>query len=601
MKKKLNGRWVYYSGILPVLLVLLMIGCKKDKLSNEIPQTDVGNKSASAIRMYNFSGYPAELTVNNIPLTSYATGNNGGQGTAFGLSLFPTGVWTATDDGSPFNLPNSLLDKDGKARFRINGNVGAVALADTVIVNNVAQPKDYFVLLNGKFISMDRNALPPSNPENFKIRILNLGSAQDEYQLNGPVSLTYADGSAVHSKLNNVVAGTATDYIELPYGTYQFKLFATSGGAIKTNRQLAELPNIVRLDPCALKGNLLPQEGISPKVRTFKPGGVYTLVITTNRMEYIGCDTFPATTFANSYRVITDINPGPNSTYARMQAVNAIPGKQVTIKVDGSPLGSQLPYIGLAAAGPAQQSPYQIFVQGNHHIQATDQNGTVLAEGDLKLYPYDNYTIWAFIKPDGSPAVLFEANDMSGTIYNPVYQPGTPGGPVLPDDGTNGIPRRLKFDYALQSRFLNLSPDLPYATFTNDHQLFLPELNRYLSAYVNLAPGIMPENNSSIIYSLQPPAGNSKQTIISEFNYLPKYIRLYQSKPGNLPEIPGALLADVAPVDVLQTFVANQNLYSTPAFKFAETGVYTVAVVGKTGNSAVPGEKARLVVIKHNK
>ncbi|SDD77837.1 hypothetical protein SAMN05216464_102544 [Mucilaginibacter pineti] len=604
MKKILIHQPAYHCVLLLVLLVLLTCSCKKEKISNTIPLQNAGNQSASSIRMFNFSGYPANMTVNNIPLTSYSNGNTG-QGTPLGLSVFPTGMWEAGDDGSPFTLPNSLLNKDGKAHFILGGGLGGASAIDTTIVNNVAHPQDYYLLLNGQFRVIDRNNLPPTNPKNFRIRIINLGATTDPYGLNGPVSLTYSDGSQVDPALNNIALNASSGYVDIPYGTYQFKLFASDGAGIKANRQLAELPTIVRLDPCA-PNVIQPQEGLTPRVRTFKPGGVYSLVITPNLMNYIGCDTYPAITYANSYRVITELDPGVNSTYARMQAVNAIPGKQITIKVDGGALGGQQPYIGSVTAVAAQQSTYQIFVQGNHHIQAIDQNGTVLAEGDLKLYPYDNYTIWAYNKSDGKPAVLFESNDMSGSIYNSSYAPNPQTG-VVPDDGTNGIPRRGQYFYALESRFLNLSPDLPYATFTNDHQLFLPEGNfqngdtmRYYSAYVNLASGIMPANNSSIIYTLQPVTGG-KVGVYAEFNYLPKYIRAYQSSPGNLPEIPGTLLVNVAPVDVLQTFVSNQNLYSTPKYKVAETGIYTVALVGKTASGAQAAEKARIVVIKHNK
>lgn len=606
MKKIIIHQQVYHI-ILLVLITLFTVSCKKEKLNNTIPLQNVGNQSGSSIRMFNFSGYNANLTVNNIALTAYKNGNVS-SGTALGLSLFPSGTWTAGDDGSPFTMPNSLLNKDGKARILLENAAAEVTqlAVDTTLVNNVAHPQDYYLLLNGQFKVINRDNLPPSNPQNFKIRIINLGSSTDQYDLNGPVSLTYADGSQVDPALNNVALNAASGYVEIPYGTYQFKLFASAGAGIKANRQLTELPSIVHLDPCALNV-IQPQEGISPRARTFKPGGVYSLVITPNRMRFLDCSLQNAFTIANSYRVVTEFDPGVNNTYARMQAVNAIPDKQVTIKIDGAALGGQLPYIGSVTGVEAQQSPYQIYVQGNHHIQAIDQSGAVLAESDLKLYPYDNYTIWAYNKPDGKPAVLFEANDMSGTIYNNVFIPGAAGTGEVPDDGTNGAPRRQQFNYALESRFLNLSPDLPYITFTNDHQLFLPvtgqvfkDTVRYFSAYVNLAPGVMPVNNSSIIYSLQPPS-SAAVGVYSEFSYLPKYIRAYQSKPGVLPLIPGTLLPDITPVDVLQTFVANQNLYSTPKYKFAETGIYTVALVGKSGATAQPSEKARIVVIKHNK
>lgn len=603
---QLTNRYIF----LIAWVALFTAACKKDKVGNTIPLLNVENQSSSSIRLFNFSGYPSNITINNIPLTIYSNINNG-QGTQLGLSLFPTGVWTAGDDGSPFFIPNSLLDKDGKAHIIINGGLSGSALIDTTIVNSVAHPQDFYLTLGsaasvkGSFDIINRNNLPPTNPQNFRIRIINLGLATDAFGLNGPVSLTYADGSPVDPALNNIALGATSAYVDIPYGTYQFKLFIANGGSIVANRELPELPTAVHIDPCALTTKQ-PQEGLTPRVRTFKPGGVYSLVITPAAVHYLTCgDQQNAYTVANEYRVITELDPGTNSTYARMQAVNAISGKQVTFKVDGAVLGGQLPYVGSATTAAAQQSPYQIYVQGSHHIQAVDGSGAVLAEGDLKLYPYDNYTIWAYNTPAGKPALLFEPNDMSGSIYNNIYQPGGTSQPVIPDDGTNGIPRRGQYFYALESRFLNLSPDLPYLTFTNDHQLFLPATNittsdttRYFSSYVNLAPGIMPLNNADIIYSLQPPTVTSSPV---SYETVPQYIRAYQSSPGGLPEIPGTLLTDVDPVDVLQAFIANQNLYSTTKYKVAETGIYTVALVGKTANGASAGEKAKIVVIKHSK
>eukprot|EP01133_Synstelium_polycarpum_P002882 gene2882-3308_t len=583
----------------------IIAGCKKDKLDNKIPLLNVANNSASSIRLFNYYG-DAQVTVNNIPLTAYSTNNGSTGGTALGLTIFPDGIWANADNGSPFLLPNSLLDKDGKAHLSISSGATKIPLmVDTTIVNNVGHPQDYYLMPNGHIRVLDRDNLPPANPQNFKIRVINLGS--NVYgdplglNLNGPVSLTYADGSLVDPALSNVAQGVSSRYIEMPYGSYQFKLFIANG-AIDINRQLAELPNVAYYDPCNPGSH--PQQGISPRVRTFKPGGVYSIVVTENLQPlFIECDRYTSGFNENSYRVITELDPGVNSTYARMQAVNAIPGKQVTISVDGKSLGDRLPYIGLAPSGAAQQATYQIYVQGEHHIQAIDQSGAVLAEGDLKLFPYDNYTIWAYNQPDGKPALLFEANDMSGTLYKTSHLNGT--GVPIPDDGTNGTSRISKYNYALQSRFLNLSPDLPYATFTNDHQLFLPAmLNadtiRYFSSYVNLASGTMPLRNASMIYSLPPVSPGQTSPPVKDPGTVPQLIRVYQSAPGSLPEIPGALLTNVAPINVYQTFIANPNLYTSAQQQKAETGVYTVALVGKT-TSTQASDQAKLIVIKHNK
>jgi len=604
-----------------IALTILLGGCVKPKLDNTIPLLGVGNSSASAIRLYNYYG-SVNVTVNNIPLTAYGagTGNGSPGGTPLGLSLFPTGLWQSKDDASPFVLPNSLLDKAGNAHFVLtlgsrNGSAGGVPVVfDTTIANDVQQPKDYYLLPDGHLKVMQRDNIPSSDARNFKIRIINEGEAYDPLNLGltGPVTLTYADGSPVSQTLSNVAPGVSTSYIELPYGAYQFKLFI-AGAPIDVTRQLAEIPVLPLYDGC--KTGPFPQEGLSPRVRTFKPGGVYSIVITYNYQDFFTDCTphYDRGTFLNSYRIITELDPGVNYVFARVQAVNALPGQPVTIKMDGKPVAGQtsIPYVGSFPAGAAIQPPYDIAVQGNHHVTAEDASGNVLASEDLFLYPYDNYTIWTWPKPDGKAGILFEANDMTGTLYSSTFHPDGVSGGVIPDDGTDGTARRTRYIYALESRFLNLSPDLSYATFTNDGQLLLPATSntfgdtaRPLTGYVNLAPGMMPDRNSSILYSLVPQSPSEANTPAagnSESSALPRLIRVNQSSPAPLPEIPGTVLPDVAPIDVLQGFIANQAMYTTSTLRQAETGVYTVALVGKTAAGAQGTDKAKLVVIKHNK
>ncbi|PSL47966.1 hypothetical protein CLV51_102826 [Chitinophaga niastensis] len=593
--------------LLLLLSGMLLNSCVKDKVDNRIPLLDVSNKSASAIRLFNFSGTSLDVTVNNIPLTAYSSGNTGsaGQSTQVGLSVFPTGTWPNADNGSPFTVPNSLLDKSGKIHLLLQQRASDVNFPfslDTIIANDVLHPLDYYVQADGTIRVLNRDNVPASNGQNFKVRIINLGRARDVLGLNGPVSLTYSDGSKVNDLLNNIAQGSISPYVEMPYGAYQFKLFVSGGMSIDPTKQLAELPQLPNQNPCA--AGVLSQEGIISRVRTFKPGGVYSIVITPNFFEYFSCDKASRYgSIVNSYRVITEVDPGVNYTYARMQAVNALPGKQVTVQVDGQPAGGVLDYIGNTAQDMAQHPAYTIYIQGHHTVQATDAQGTVLATADINLYPYDNYTIWVYEKPDGKTDLLFESNDMTGSLY----RPNSPNSPV-PDDGTDGTIRRTRDNYAVQTRFLNLSPDLPYATFTNDQQFFLPVSNngsdtiRYPSAYIAQATGRMPERNPAIIYSLGPyQEFSTLGGQHSDGGILPRLIRVFKSEPGNLPEIPGTLLSGIAPLDATKAYISNAALYTPGKLPLGENGVYTVALVGKTFGSSEPGAHARLVLIKHNK
>ncbi|MCC8409466.1 hypothetical protein LJ707_11030 [Mucilaginibacter sp. UR6-1] len=596
MKQKspiISGSFLFLLGI-----VACLSACKKEKLDNTPLQTEVGNNSASAIRLFNLAT-STDVTVNNIPLTARQNNGQNQGSTDIGLSLFPSGKWLSGEDGAPFVLPNNLLDKNGKAHF-------IIGTLDTTIVNNVENPRDYYLMANGHLRVVERNNTQPAASQNFKIRVINYGSQAfgNQLELDGPVTLTYADGSVVDQRLSNIAPGASSGYIELPYGAYQFKLFVASGGNIDVTKQLADVPTTPYYDPC--NPSFHPQQGINPRVRTFKPGGVYTIMISENRHAlYSDCaKILPPIIYANSYRVLTESNPGVNNTFARMQAINALPGKTISVSVDGKALGGTYPYIGQAAGTKAYQADYQIYVQGKHHIVARDEGGSLLAEADLTLYPYDNYTIWLYNNGEGKPELVFQPNDMTGTLYSSTYHPN---GPIVPDDGTNGAARLIQYPYALQSRFINLCADVPFATFTNDHQLLLPAIGpnlqdsiRYFSAYVNMKPGALPLRNASVIYSLPnySPASTGVPFGNTEKAYLPSLIRVFRSKPAPQAEVPGSVEQGVLPIQANQAFIANSNLYSFPQFKSPETGIYTVALVGRMAGSV---NGAKLMVIKHNK
>lgn len=586
----------------------LMTACVKTKLNNTIPIVDVSNKSASSIRLFNFYDLNLDMSVNNVPLTSYAaTGAQaGGGGTPLGLSLFPTGSWVSEDDGAPFSIPSTLLDKNGNAEV-LASPVGGVAYGsvpihmDTILTDDPLHPTDYYLLNDGHFRREPRNATPPVDPTHFKIRIVNLGAATDLENIVGPVAAVYADGSPVDDRLTGVTPGQTSDYVELPYGSYGFKLFVAQGGAIDITRQLTELPLAPNYNPCTNLPQL--QEAIFSRVRTFKPGGVYSIVVSQNAYSMFDCSTQTRSPqYFNSYRIITDVDPGVNATYAHVQAVNALPGEAVSVTVDGQPLGGALPYIGSAPAGVAQRPDNTTLIQGNHRVEALGADGTVLASASLFLYPYDNYTIWVYPTTDGKPALLFESNDMTGSAYaQDYYIQGQPG---VIDDGTNGAARRHTYNYALETRFLNLSADVPYLTFTDGDQLLLPTFGgqndslRPYSAYTYLMRGVLPGPNPDVIYDLEyySPFQTSTPSGQNEENIIPAQIRAYQSVPGAYPQLPGTWLTGIPPLNVQKALVANPAMYSAGHVPNGENGIYNIALVGKVADGS-----ARFVLIKLNK
>lgn len=589
--------------LLPMILLAgLLSGCTKNKIENVIPPLSVGSTTSSSIRLYNFCFEALDISVNNNPLTSFSTSLATG-GTALGLSLFPTGAWQTGNDGSPFSIPNSLLDKNNMVHIHIvsrgSGVSNASFIIDTILGNNPASPTNYYVL-DGTPHVLIVPALntPPVQTQDVKIRVVNLGAPGDPLNLSGPVTLTYADGTPVSAATSNVPLGATGAYAEIPYGSYELKLFISSGSGINITRQLTEVPLYPNYDPC---GSDPPQEGIWTVLRTYAPGGVYSLVVTPNLLRYFACNsnnTSAVGVVLNTYHVTTELNPPTNINYARMQGVNALQTGPVSFQVDGQPLGSGL--------GLGQPTDYGIFVQGPHQISVTDASGKVLAQKSITLYPFDCYTLWAYPDPGGAPDIAFANCNMTGNVYDSTYANGQAG---QEDNGTDGALRILNVPYAWQSRFLNLAPDLPYATFTNDSTLFTDmEVSGdatygYYPSCINLSPGLLPADNPYVLYSLLkwPPSADPLSQGLTGGLRLPALIRAYQSSPGPEIEIPGNLLTGVNALSVQQGFVANPALYSPGFLPGGEPGAYTTALIGQVG--AAPGSAlhARLIVIKHNK
>ncbi|RPD39393.1 hypothetical protein [Chitinophaga barathri] len=584
-----------------LLILLTGAGCNKEKISGRAKEDDLQNAPGSNIRLYNLSGADMSVVINNTVLTSqFAGGIETPTPTLIGRKLFPQGLWKKR---AAFTIPTTLLDKSGRAYISIPGYFPGTRLdqqvritfSDTSLQNDPLVPEDYYLLPSAKLVKFPRNSTPPSNPQNFKLRIVNLGSAESAFGLTGPVTATYADGSPV-DRLQHIAPGASSDYVELPYGAYQFKMFAEDGGMVNYQKQLCTEDMQPAFNPCVPAVDL-PQQGYMPQVATFKPGGVYTLLVLTGTFVYDNdCTFIKDVRYANIYQTVADLDPGINFSYARMNAVNTIPGRKITISVDGKTMGGPLEYIGETFTARALPAEYHTFVQGEHVVQVKDEGGNVVSESSIRLFPFDNYTVWAHAAADGKIKLVFTANDMTNTRYRTWDDPE--------DDHTDGDMRRIRFQYVWQSRFMNFCNTQPYITFTNNGQLFLPAFMhpdslRPFQAYQLMQPGVVPVKNGSIFYFLpniltyRPDGAPAQHN--SEAHLFPR--KIWVNAAGNPPALPGSLLTDIAPLTSERTFFANEGMYRPGTLKPpAENGIYTVALVGGAAN-----QPAKLIAIKHNK
>lgn len=609
----------YFAYFLLAGWIMIFCSCRKDKFNSLLQPSGSAVTSNSSIRLFNFFNFNLDVTVNNIPLTSYSSS----QGTQIGLSLFPAGAWQNLDNGNPFFVPNSLVTKDRKVHILMTAVAGQAVQGvrytfvpvDTVLTDDPLHPNDYYALASGHLLVVPRNTQAPVQPDHFRIRVINLGAATDPNDLVGAMKLTYSDGSEVDPVLSNVQADSISPYVDLPYGGYMFKLF--SQGDFK--KQLSELPTLPNIDICTYPGHApVTQQAIFPRVRTFKPGATYSIVITQNLGVFPYCPSglpYDVAASYNGYRIITEQSPGPNVTYAQLDAYDALPVGSVSIKVDGHTLGNPLSYMG--------HTDYGIYVQGTHQVQAVDASGTVLVSKPITLSPYDNYTAWVYESPSGHPDICFANTDMTSTLYltdgdgNVFTQSGSYPYVIIPpvDDGTDGTIRVKSLLYTWQTRFLNLTPDAPYVTFTNNLSTFpgiggpnVGDSANFMAASINLQPGLTPEYNPFIMYPYQclysvaggiPSQGYVGQS--GQLVYPPSSIRVFQSSPGPPAVVPGMLLGGVAPLPG-SAYISNWKIYPDSRYvPVCEPGVYTTALIGRTKANPLDQDAGRLVILKHYK
>ncbi|MBC8988111.1 DUF4397 domain-containing protein [Pedobacter sp. N36a] len=563
--------------------MLLFQACKKDKLNFEADKRVLTkNRANSTARVINLAMYN-QVIANGDSLTSFLTPapTPGSPPKLPGTDYFPvngylTKIW---------NVPQDLFNAQEVVKLDFMTRSYQATLGKdikTEVRNDDNNPTDYFLMptfaMEGQpdVVPVKRGVSAPSKPDHFKIRIVNLSgtitnpafnSSGRLEDLTGRVSLAYSDGSLVNTQTSNMNSvNLASEYIELPYGTYQFKVLMEDG------RQMpalgSELNPYTILDPptSTIPRTITNSTALTyAPIQTYQPGGIYTILVAPQRFNYlINENSETADTYQNSFQILNDNTPAVNNTYFRIQGVNALNTEKVSFRVDGKTISTDL---GFGAAGA-----YSNFIQGTHTIEAVDASGKVIAAGAEVLRPAQNYTAWLSPDAAGTPKLLIVANDLSGATYT--------GGPAQ-EDATYA---RNQFRYFFFKRFLNLSTGNPYITFTlnNGQSISTPE--DHPNAGVNLQPG-MPLFERPYVSS------NYAQSAYE--------VMAYRSKPN---VVPGVWANDI---EVLKNdaFIANKDLYLRPgrALPVHEPGIYTVSLIGQSGTGSAPATKAKMIIIKHNK
>jgi len=573
--------------IILVLVSIFSLSCKRENLDYTFdyrPNPDA--EKASNVRLVNLSEN-AQLIANGDSLTNFFVPPRR-SGYIPPEELTPPGTRYFPKDGrlgQSWTVPQDLFQTDGTIRFRttfvpIPNKTIASHDVEFTVRDSYTAPKDYYLLINhesrvqhpDKLVEVPRSVTAPARPDHFKIRIINFAKklmpTSSMEDIAGPITLAYADGTPVSKVTTKIESNTWSDYVELPYGTYQFKLLTADGRQIPAVGH-TYYNNIDRFNSTMeMGGGAIPRmssgQTYAP-VQTFQPGGIYTIVVHPKEFTWTtGTDDIRE--LQNGFQIIADISEPLNRTYAQLQLANTIVGQNTVLAAKGQKT---------AATAYGTASEYIRVVTGQQHIAIETTSGQALASMEAELQAGQNYTAWLYMDQDKKVKVLLAANNLAGTTYT-----GKEG------SGNNASIDRVKSNYMFNFRFLNFCAALPYATFTNGEGR--PFGTQVMDSGVNMVPGVLNilQPYTSLLYSASNDIGGAYQFMV------------YSSLPTR---IPGDWLEQVKPLSSTQ-LVANPKLYTAVGRKVPlhEPGVYSIAVIGDLKSTAETG-KAKFMVVKHTK
>ncbi len=544
---------------------LLLGGCEDDKfedLTDNRFQTDADKNST--IRIINLT-YANQIIANGDSLTNFVLREPGPEENFYpGTKYFPKdGKLTKTWDIPIAVLSEPLTNLKLSSISYSGPNVDVAELN----VDNKDRFMDHYITF-GNVIAIPRSIEKPNNPANIKIRILNLSSSDvvsqyDNFEnLNVPLSLVWSDGTKIDDRLSNVAPGKYSEYVDIPYGTYQLKVITND------NRQVAGADNSQQLafDPATSTIALSKDETTNltyAPIYSYKPGGIYTVVIAPRDFLYY----MPSSTsgeqldgFQNEFDIIQDAEGSVNATYARIQLINALPmDKKLGLKINGRSITEQLIDFG-------DCTDYTSVISGKSTIEVTDAGGSVLASVEYNLNPNENYSIWVNSLNEGV-SLSIVSNDLAGVYFKGAIEDGTY--------------TRKQREYFTKFRFLNMNKDFPYVTFTSDNGQPFKSVYSYDDKATNqLIPGYIP--------SVFP------YVWMSEFLKAIYKIQVYRATASATPGI----WANDVPVLTGRDLISNSELYFR-GMPIQDAGVYTIALIGS--QSGEQRYHSRLLIVKHTK
>jgi len=578
--KYLRMKHITIYKIVPVFslfyFLLMLSGCSEDKLDYVVDnRASTAAIENSKFRIVNLRG-ANQVIANGDSLTGFILKD---PLAADALDYPGTKYFTKNGKmGKLWQIPQDLFNASDSLKLKIeilsNNYYGSPV---EFSIQKKTAPTDYYLVQTNEYylsgqpdmLAIPRDTKSPARPDYFKIRLLNLSSqllnnSAGMENLNGPLQLSWADGTPVSDKLNNIKPGEYSEYIEIPYGTYQFKVLTPDGRQIPGQ----EPDDYYIIDPSTSSISTFNHAALQRQpiyqsyapIHAYKPGGIYTIVVSAQSFKY----PYPGSTtddqlaaYQNGFEIIADVDEPVNTTYARAQFINALPKDgAVTLKLNGKEISE-------AGVTFGSVTDYTTLINGNYTLEAMDSGGNVLASTTYSMSAGDNYSVWLSNANTGNDSLIVVANNLSGSMYSDT------------GDGQDASYDRFNRPYFLKLRFLNFDTDFEYLSFTTDNgQAFSSTIG------LQLKPNYVPKEE---------PYVSLKYETLNSFQ-----IMAYRSTATTAP---GAW-ADEIPVLTSQDLIPRRELYSKgiPALN---TGVYTIALIGrKTDDDRY---KSKMIIITHTK
>ncbi|MFC3196465.1 hypothetical protein ACFOET_02440 [Parapedobacter deserti] len=563
----------------------LFSNCKKENLDYKVDYREFTEAiEPSLVRLVNIGGN-RNLEVDGDSLTNFrwppASPEAPDEARA---QVLPTKYFPSTGQlGLTWSVPNEFFTPEHAAEMTFYSGPTLNRMNHTFSVHEDGnKPTDYYLLKieremheGPKVIEVPRDVTAPSRPDHFKIRLLNFAQTFDNYlvtaeNLMTPMTLAYADGTPVSPETTNVPIGQWSEYVEVPYGTYQFKVLTQD----KRQVPMATTSPTIHVGTSAIpdKTQRDPNDARSPastglvyaELQTFQPGGIYSIAVHPYTMKYDAPGAGNAFTVTdiiqNAFQIITDLSAPLNNTYARVQLVNAT--------LNSAPLQLELGQERSTEAVPSEHySDYLTSLVGSRVLQVKDPSGNIVIHQEVQLQAGKNYSLWVYTDGNQELQSLLVSNNLAASE-------------MLGNSNSNGNygdPFRRHYTFPFAYRFLNLLTGFKEITLT-DH-LGTP----YGAPASHLLPGVAKADNPYYFN-------------IGTDQYKERWFMLYQSSPT---ELPGRWISEVTGLST-KAMVADETLYTQANRNIpnVEPGVYTVAAIGTFND----GQKnAKIMYVKHTK